>query len=129
MNCVILSGNLGNDPELRHTASGKAVCSFRIGTQEYKDETEWHNVVCWDVIAEVAGKYLTKGSRVNILGRIQHTKSESNGKTFYRDQVVVSPGGLEFVGKAPKDRAAENRAAVVGPKPDVADDPDGDIPF
>ena len=70
VNKVILIGNLGQDPELRYTGSGTAVCNMRIATNEsYKDssgelveKTEWHNVVAWARLAEICGEYLKKGS-------------------------------------------------------------------
>ncbi|MDX1739963.1 MAG: single-stranded DNA-binding protein, partial [Rhodothermales bacterium] len=70
MNKVILIGNLGQDPELRYTGSGTAVCNMRLATNEsYKDasgqlvdRTEWHTVVAWSRLAEICAEYLKKGS-------------------------------------------------------------------
>ncbi len=71
VNKVILVGNLGKDPELRYTPSGTAVCTFSLATSErfknkqgeQQDRTEWHNIVVWAGLAEICGKYLTKGKQ------------------------------------------------------------------
>ena len=77
VNKVILVGNLGKDPELRYTASGTAVANFSLATTEkYKDrdgnsqeKTEWHNIVVWRQLAEICGKYLTKGKQILYRGQ------------------------------------------------------------
>ena len=75
VNKAILVGNLGKDPELRYTPQGTAVCTFSIATTEKRKdkdpETTWHNIVVWANLAEICGKYLTKGKQVYIEGRIQ----------------------------------------------------------
>lgn len=81
-NKVILIGRLGREPELRYMANGEAVCNFPIATSEkYNDKngqrqeaTEWHNVTMYRKMAEIAGKYLTKGSQVYLEGKIQSRK-------------------------------------------------------
>lgn len=97
VNRVILVGRLGKDVELRHTNSGAAVASFSIATSErYTDKsgekqekTEWHNVVLWSKLAEIANSYLSKGSLVYIEGRLQ-TRSwdDKEGKKRYTTEVV-----------------------------------------
>lgn len=84
VNKVILIGNIGQDPELRYTQGGTAVCNLRIATPEsYKDRdgqwverTEWHSVVAWARLAEICGEYLRKGSRVYFEGSLQTRKWE-----------------------------------------------------
>src|SRR4030067_3002975 len=79
LNKVMLIGNLGKDPELRYTASGVAVATFSIATNEsWKDaegaaqeRTEWHNIVAWRKLAEFCGEYLRKGRKIYIEGKIQ----------------------------------------------------------
>jgi len=79
VNKVILVGNLGRDPEMRSLPSGQPVANFSVATSRRykdregnrKDETEWHNVVCFGKQAEIAGQYLVKGKMVFIEGRIQ----------------------------------------------------------
>ncbi len=96
VNKVILIGNLGQDPELRYTGNGTAVCNLRIATNEsYKDQdgqlvekTEWHSVVAWSRLAEICGEYLKKGSRVYFEGSLQ-TRSWENrdGHTRYTTEI------------------------------------------
>jgi single-strand DNA-binding protein len=77
VNKVILIGNLGKDPEVKYTPSGAAVAKLTLATNErfkdkggdWQDRTEWHNVVLWQRLAEIAGEYLKKGSKVYIEGR------------------------------------------------------------
>jgi len=84
VNKVILVGWLGQDPELRHTADGTAVCNLSVATSEtWKDQkgndqkrTEWHRVVFWRRLAEIATQYLKKGSQVYIEGKIQSREYE-----------------------------------------------------
>ncbi len=96
INKAILVGNLGQDPELRYTGSGTAVCNMRLATNEsYKDregnlveKTEWHNVVAWARLAEICGEYLEKGSQVYFEGSLQ-TRSwdDRDGNTRYTTEV------------------------------------------
>src|SRR5690606_5417695 len=79
INKVILVGNLGQDPELRYTGTGTAVCNMRVATNEaYKDadgnmveKTEWHSVVAWGRLGEICAEYLKKGSHVYVEGSLQ----------------------------------------------------------
>lgn len=97
VNRVTLLGNLGQDPEMRSTQSNISVCTLRIATSEsYKDKsgewqerTDWHNVVLWDKLADIAGQYLSKGSQVYIEGRLQTRNYEAqDGTTKYITEVV-----------------------------------------
>ena len=97
VNKVILIGNLGQDPELRYTPSGAAVTNFSIATNEvWKDKegnqqerTEWHRIVLWTKLAEIAGEYLKKGSKIYIEGRLQ-TRSweDKDGVKKYTTEVI-----------------------------------------
>ena len=96
VNKVILIGNLGQDPELRYTGSGTAVCNLRLATNEsYKDrdgnlvdKTEWHNVVAWGRLGEVCNEYLEKGSQVYFEGSLQTRSWEDrDGNTRYTTEV------------------------------------------
>ena len=87
-NMVILLGRLGKDPEVRFMPDGKAICSFSLATGKewVKDgkkesKTEWHNIVCFGKTAEACGKYLKKGSKVLIVGRLNAT-AEGNPRTW-----------------------------------------------
>lgn len=97
VNKVILIGNLGRDPEVRHLENGVAVASFSIATTESykdrntgerKDQTEWHNIVLWRGLAEVAEKYLHKGDSVYIEGKLRTRSWEKDGVTRYTTEVV-----------------------------------------
>lgn len=97
VNKVILVGNLGKDPEVRHLESGAVVANFPIATSEtYKDkngnkqeQTEWHNIVLWRGLAEIAEKYLRKGNQIYVEGKLK-TRSwqDKEGNTRYTTDVV-----------------------------------------
>jgi len=99
VNKVILIGNLGKDPELKHTSSGTAVATMTIATNErfkdksgeWQDRTEWHNVVLWQRLAEIASEYLKKGRSVYVEGRLQ-TRSweDKQGQKRYTTEIVAS---------------------------------------
>ncbi|MFQ5569382.1 MAG: single-stranded DNA-binding protein [Rhodothermales bacterium] len=143
VNKVILIGNLGQDPELRYTGSGTAVCNMRLATNEsYKDQegqfvekTEWHSVVAWSRLAEICGEYLKKGSRVYFEGSLQTRSWEDrDGNTRYTTEVKVremmmldgrSDGGFDADANSYGQRSAK-------PQPQLQDDsfaPDDDLPF
>jgi single-strand DNA-binding protein len=100
VNKVILIGNLGKDPEVKFTPSGTPVAKITLATNErfkdksgeWQDRTEWHNVVLWQRLAEIAGEYLKKGGKVYIEGRLQ-TRSWDDPKTNqkkYMTEVVAN---------------------------------------
>ena len=97
INKAILLGRLGRDPEVRHTPDGRAVCNFSIATTEnWKDKngqkqekTEWHNIVMYRRLAEIAGEYLKKGRPVYIEGRLQTRKWEKDGVTRYTTEIIA----------------------------------------
>lgn len=108
VNKVILIGNLGQDPELRYTGGGTAVCNLRIATNEsYKDtngewieKTEWHSVVAWGRLAEICNEYLKKGSQAYFEGSLQtRTYDDKDGNTKYvteikaREMMILSGRG------------------------------------
>lgn len=99
LNKVILIGNLGRDPESRYLPSGGAVCNFSIATTErYKDKsgqqqekTEWHNIVMYNKLAEIAQQYLKKGSSVYVEGRLQTRKwqDKNTGADRYSTEIIA----------------------------------------
>lgn len=101
--CIIL-GNLGNDPEVKYTASGSAIANLTVATsEEWKDKTtgesksltEWHRVVLFGKLAEVAGEYLRKGSQVYIEGKLRTRKWTDNaGVEKYTTEIVVGMNGV-----------------------------------
>jgi len=149
VNKVILVGNLGKDPELRYTASGTAVCNFSLATTErYKDrdgnnqeKTEWHNIVVWRQLAEICGKYLTKGKQIYIEGKLQTRKWEDrDGNTRYTTEIVADQmqmlgrvgddnSGGSYQRREPRQEPAMNQSAPQNDFGDTHFNPDDDIPF
>lgn len=103
VNKVILIGNLGQDPEVKFLQSSSAVANFTLATSEswrdkqsgeMKEKTEWHRVVVFGKLAEIAGEYLRKGSQVYIEGQLQTRKwQDQQGQDRYSTEVVVNIGG------------------------------------
>ena len=120
VNKAILLGNLGKDPEVRRLDDGRAVANFSIATSEtYKNKagervtnTEWHNVVLWSPLAEIAESYLKKGSQVYIEGKISNRSYEDkDGIKKYVSEVVGR--AITLLGRAPDSsgaQAEENKA-------------------
>lgn len=98
LNKIMLIGNLGKDPEIRVTASGQTVANFSLATKEQfknkcgerEERTEWHSIVVWGKLAEIARDYLHKGKQVYIEGRLQTRKwQDKNGQDRYTTEVVA----------------------------------------
>ena len=113
VNKVVLVGHLGRDPEMRYTGAGVPVARFSVATSrqwrdpqsnEQREETEWHEIVCWRGVAEVAGQYLAKGRQVYLEGEIRTNSWEKDGQTrerkeiHVRDLVLLGSGGGEYSG-------------------------------
>lgn len=110
INKVILVGNLGQDPEVRYMPNGNAVANFSIATSESwkdkqtgenRDRTEWHRVVIFGKLAEIAGEYCKKGSQVYLEGQLQTRKwQDKSGQDRYTTEVVINPigGTLQMLG-------------------------------
>ncbi|MDX7989184.1 single-stranded DNA-binding protein [Xenorhabdus sp. 12] len=109
VNKVILVGNLGRDPEVRYLPNGGAVTNITLATSEQwrdkqsgevKEKTEWHRVVLFGKLAEVAGEYLKKGAQVYIEGQLQTRKwQDQQGQDRYTTEIVVNVGGtLQMLG-------------------------------
>ena len=140
INKVILVGNLGQDPEVKLTAGGAAVTTLSIATSEsWKDKesgneekkTEWHRVVLWRRLAEIAGEYLKKGSKVYIEGQLQTRKWEQEGQTRYTTEVIArdmqfldSRGNMDN-SNSPSDISSTSEDSVDSEQ-EIKDD---DIPF
>ncbi len=113
INKVILIGNLGRDPEVRYTPNGAAICNISVATtRNWKDktsgdkveETEWHRVVFYDRLAEIAGEYLKKGRPVYVEGRLKTRKwQDKEGKDVFTTEVIADNmqllGGREGMGE------------------------------
>ena len=163
INKVIIIGNLGRDPEVRYTPNGNAVCNVSVATtRSWKakdsgdkvEETEWHRVVFYDRLAEVAGEYLKKGRSVYVEGRLKTRKwQDKEGKDNYTTEIIADEmkmlGGREGLGggsadeggghsegaqrsaPAPASRPASAAAAKPAAKSSSTgfDNMDDDIPF
>ena len=156
INKVILVGNLGRDPEMRYTPSGSAVANLALATSEsWKDKqtgenqerTEWHRIVMFNRLAEIAGEYLKKGSKIYIEGKLQTRKwQDKEGQDRYTTEIVGNEmqmldsrggggGGMDNSydqSAAPAQRQAPQQAAPAGAQPQskgAFDDFDDDIPF
>ncbi len=142
INKVILVGNLGNDPDVRYTGSGSAVANITLATSfksgaDKEEKTEWHRVVFFGKVAEIAAEYLHKGSQVYIEGRLQTRKWEDKeGKDRYTTEVVAHEmqmlggrGQEEGQRSAEKAAPAPKPAEAKGNTHEAADDFDDDIPF
>ena len=166
VNKVIIVGNLGRDPETRYATSGSAICNITVATSrqwkdkttgEKKEETEWHRVVFYDRLAEIAGEYLKKGRPVYVEGRLKTRKwQDKEGQDRYTTEIVAeemqllgsregsggggggSGGDVEFGSAGGGGAASRSGGAGAGggaggkssggPKPKT-DDFDDDIPF
>jgi len=137
LNKVFLIGNLGQDPEIRHTNSGQPVANLRVATSRrvkdrdgnWSDQTEWHSVVCFGRTAENVGQYLHKGSKIFVEGRIQ-TRSwdDREGKKQYRTEVVAE--NLRFLDSKGGDSGGGSGMASRDSGGEAQDFPsDDDIPF
>ncbi len=156
VNKVIIVGNLGKDPEVRYMPSGSAICNVTIATSrqwkdktsgERQEETEWHRVVFFDRMAEIAGEYLKKGRPVYVEGRLKTRKwTDKDGVEKYTTEIVATDmqllgsrdggGGSagDDMGAAPAPRSAPPARTAAAPKPAAKsstgfDDMDDDIPF
>lgn len=154
LNKVMLIGNLGKDPEVRHLENGTAVASFSVATNEnYRDKagewqtiTEWHNVVAWRNLAERVERDLKKGNRVYVEGKITTRKwQDQNGQDRYTTEVVAqmlrlldrreSSGGTfgNFPSAADEPKAVQSNMSNpdAGKQTQQADSPqvDDDLPF
>ena len=106
INKVILVGNLGKDPEVRHLESGSVVANFPLATSEvYTDkngqkvtQTEWHNVVLWRRNAEVAEKYLSKGRQVLVIGEVEDPSTWTDRDGNQRASLEVTATTIKFIG-------------------------------
>ena len=158
VNKVILVGNLGRDPEVRYTPNGSAVCNVTIATSRVRknkesgdksEDTEWHRVVFFDKLAEIAGEYLKKGRSVYVEGRLKTRKwTDKDGAEKFSTEIIASDmqmlgsregmgggaasgddGGGSYERSAPAARPAAAAANRPAAKSSGFSDMDDDIPF
>ena len=148
INKVILVGTLGADPDTRYTPSNAAVTNLSLATNEswkdkqsgeQKEKTEWHRIVMFNRIAEIASEYLRKGSQIYIEGKIQTRKWEDKeGKDRWTTEIVAnemqmlggrSSGGNPGGASGSEFASSGSSAPTPAPSSDASDDFDDDIPF
>lgn len=141
VNKVILVGNLGKDPEIKNFDNGTSVARFSVATSEnYKDKngerqtkTEWHNVVCWRKLAEIAEKYLNKGSQIYIEGKLRtRSYNDAQGVLKYTTEIEADTftmlGSKQDGGNSSNNMASSPAPAASGGA-DLSDNDGDDLPF
>ncbi|MCQ2285375.1 MAG: single-stranded DNA-binding protein [Bacteroidales bacterium] len=148
VNKVILIGNLGKDPEVKTFENGLKKASFPLATSEnYKDkegrtieQVEWHNIVCWRSLAEIAERYLTKGKQIYLEGRIKTRTWEENGSKRYITEIEANtftmlgskpdnPVATKIQNGGEQERAQAAVNAVLAAQPSENDDSSEGLPF
>lgn len=144
VNKVILVGNLGRNPEVRYNPDGAAICNVSVATTsqwkdrntgERREETEWHRVVFYNRLAEIAGEYLTKGRSVYIEGQLKTRKwqDKQTGADRYTTEIVANQmqmlGGREDDASSAAPAPTQSRASTPSARPAPAGTDDGRCPF
>lgn len=119
LNKVMLIGNLGRDPEVRHLESGTVNATFTLATSERyrdrttgetKEQTEWHNIVCWRQLAEFSENYLKKGTQVFVEGKLRsRSYTDQNGNVRYVTEIVAD--SIQLLGRK-SDNSAQTQQPV-----------------
>ena len=125
MNKVFLIGNIGKDPEVKYINSGVKVASFSLATYRNKEESDWHNIICFDKVAEIAENHIKKGGKVAIYGRIQYRNWEKpDGSKGYATEIIATEIKL---------LSAKEQASAETPKQkadrEKQEEPEYDLPF
>ena len=145
LNKVMLIGNVGSEPEIRTTASGKRVAKFSVATNrrytdrsgQQQEKTEWHRCTAWDRVAEIIEQYVHKGDRIYVEGSIEYSQTEDeSGKPRYwtdivvRDMVMLSSGSGGGAGPRQDFGGGRRQSAPApGPVGSPFDTDDDDLPF
>lgn len=152
LNEVHLIGNLGHDPETTYTAAGLQKCRLSLATtRKWRDKnsgqnqehTEWHKIILWDKLADIAGRFLAKGSQVHIRGEIRTRSWEDNGTKKYITEIIADRltllggksqnaedgGGYATSAAGTATQRASYQAHQAAQAPAAAPDFDDDIPF
>ena len=139
VNKVILVGNVGQDPEIKYTASGVAVAKFSVATNEsfktksgeWQDRAEWHNVIAWQRSAEIVGEYVHKGAKLFVEGKLQTSMWEDRkGEKKYRTEIVARDIVLLGSREPENDRERGDTEDVSQPAhAEAGQITDEDIPF
>ena len=146
VNKVILLGNVGKDPEVRYLNTGVAVATFSLATSDraytsangtvVPERTEWHNIVIWGKNAEVVEKYVRKGDKLYLEGKIRtRSYSDKNGiqryivEIFVDSMEMLTPRGMQPEGNAPQSQATPQQASAQPVQQQSADSLTDDLPF
>jgi single-strand DNA-binding protein len=146
VNKAIIVGTLGQDPDVKHTANGNAVVNISVATNEsWKDKTtgqqvektEWHRIVIFGKLAEIAAQYLKKGSQVYFEGKIQTRTWDKEGVKMYTTEIVANE--MQMLGgksessapaqRQPQQERTQTISSLVEHRPEPGDDEFDDIPF
>lgn len=140
LNKAMLIGNVGKNPDVRFIeSSGTTTANFTLATTErYKDritgelkeQTEWHNIVCWRNLAEIAEKYITKGSQIFVEGRIRtRSYKDKNGDTRYITEVVAD--NIQLLGRRDSEQQDREKRGQTAPRSEGGRNTGGndDLPF
>lgn len=120
-NSVRLTGRLGANPEIHRFASGKQKANFSIATTEFyynkseekQEDTQWHNLIVWGKLVDVVEKYLKKGSKITIEGKLESKSWESEGRKYYRTEVNVR--SLNMIDGTKESQQVNNAESAVTP--------------
>ena len=153
LNKVILIGNVGRDPEIRNLSNNSVVARFSLATSErfklksgeIQDQTEWHNIVCWRGLAELAEKYIKKGSRLYIEGRIRtnswvdkNTNEKRYTTEIHADNIILLDRANSDTQRGEQSRGSEKNSAYFNEVPNQgssssldisSSDEEDDLPF
>ena len=137
LNKIMLIGNVGNDPDVRTTSSGTPIANMSLattrtwkdGSGEQKEKTEWHRLTVWGKLVDVVERYVKKGDRLYVEGRIEYSESESDGQKKYWTNVnvleMVMLGGATGGGGEGSFQSDTSSSSA----PKISEPDEGDIPF
>jgi len=137
LNKVMLIGNVGKDPEIRHLENDSVVANFTLATTEryrdkngnWQEQTEWHNIVCWRLLAERAEKYVKKGSQIFVEGKIR-SREWVDQTEQKRSVIEIVAESFQLLGKrADSQPSVQNIQPVTTSAAVVGDDLPDDLPF
>jgi len=144
LNKVMLIGNVGAEPEIRTVGSGTRLAKVSLATNrsfsdrsgQQQEKTEWHRLTFWDRLAEIVERYVKKGDRLYIEGRIEYSQTEDGGVTRYWTDIVVRDMVMLGAGGAGQDASSSSSSGWRGeaeparsPSPESTFQPDDDLPF
>lgn len=134
VNRVTILGRVGQDPEIRYTAGGDAICNFSLATSEQwkdkhtgekKEKTEWHKCTAFKRLAEICGEYMQKGAAVYVEGRLQTDKYQKDGQDHYSTKIIIETVQLLDGGKDKKEGSGDPRYNPNGTQKSYSNAPPG----